>query len=131
MEKYHYPTMKNALVNEIGMESIVRDGVWQLLPGGAHLEQLKKGDIVFNASQTEQLLKHGSISGHGKAYADGTVGNIRDLVSKPLNAYAVGSGGGILGAGGSGSQANFNKPSYNDNSSSPNNTSKVAKIRLK
>ena len=126
--KVSLPNDEKALVNEIGMESIVRDGVWQLLPGGAHLEQLKKGDIVFNASQTEQLLKHGSISGHGKAYADGTVGNIRDLVSKPLNAYAVGSGGGILGAGGSGSQANFNKPSYNDNSSSPNNTSK---IRLK
>lgn len=125
--KVSLPNDEKALVNEIGMESIVRDGVWQLLPGGAHLEQLKKGDIVFNASQTEQLLKHGSISGHGKAYADGTVGNIRDLVSKPLNAYAVGSGGGILGAGGSGSQANFNKPSYNDNSSSPNNTSKVAK----
>ena len=30
--------------------------------------------IVFNHEQTEDLLKHGHISGRGKAYADGTVG---------------------------------------------------------
>ena len=35
---------------------------------------IKKGDIVFNHEQTEDLLKHGHISGRGKAYADGTVG---------------------------------------------------------
>lgn len=102
---------EKSLINEVGMESIVRDGIWRLIPGGAHFEQLKKGDIVFNASQTEQLLKHGSISGHGRAYADGTVGNVRDLVRNPLSAYiggtGVGSGGGILGASGSGSKANF------------------------
>lgn len=41
---------------------------------GAEMFPIKKGDIVFNHEQTEALLKYGHISGHGKAYADGTVG---------------------------------------------------------
>ena len=119
---------EKSLINEVGMESIVRDGIWRLIPGGAHFEQLKKGDIVFNASQTEQLLKHGSISGHGRAYADGTVGNVRDLVRKPLNAYASGAGGGILGAGGSGSKANFGSGGKSNSiSKTAKDTKKVAK----
>lgn len=36
---------------------------------------IKKGDIVFNHEQSVQLLKNGHISGRGKAYADGTVGD--------------------------------------------------------
>ena len=118
---------EKSLVNEVGIESIVRDGIWRLIPGGAHFEQLKKGDIVFNASQTEQLLKYGSISGRGRAYADGTV-NVRDLVRKPLSAYASGSGGGILGAGGSGSKANFGSGGKsNSTSKTAKNTKKIAK----
>lgn len=38
---------ESALVNEIGQESIVRDGVWQLIPGGPHVEDLKKNDIIY------------------------------------------------------------------------------------
>ena len=90
---------EKALVNELPKpESIVRDGIWSIIPGGAHVEQLKKGDIIFNGEQTEQLLKHGSISGHGRAYADGTV-NVRDLVRKPLSAYVSGSGHGQFWGG--------------------------------
>lgn len=119
---------EKALVNELPKpESIVRDGIWSIIPGGAHVEQLKKGDIIFNGEQTEQLLKHGSISGHGRAYADGTV-NVRDLVRKPLSAYASGSGGGILGAGGSGSKANFGSGGKsNSTSKTAKNTKKIAK----
>lgn len=54
-------------------ESIVRDGVWSLIPGGAHIENLKKGDIIFSTTQTDALLKHGAIQGHARAYASGTV----------------------------------------------------------
>lgn len=68
---------QQALVNEVGInghaESIVRDGVWSLIPGGAHIENLKKGDIIFSATQTDALLKHGAIQGHARAYASGTV----------------------------------------------------------
>ena len=119
---------EKALVNELPKpESIVRNGIWSIIPGGAHVEQLKKGDIIFNGEQTEQLLKHGSISGHGRAYADGTV-NVRDLVRKPLSAYASGSGGGILGAGGSGSKANFGSSGKSNSTyKAAKDTKKVAK----
>lgn len=100
---------EKSLINEVGMESIVRDGIWRLIPGGAHFEQLKKGDIIFNASQTEQLLKYGNISGHGRAYADGTVGNVRDLVRNPLSAYAGGAGHGQFWGGAASGSSSGNK----------------------
>ena len=71
---------EQALVNEVGInghsESIVRDGVWSLIPGGAHIENLKKGDIIFSATQTEDLLKHGVTHGHARAYAQGTASGV-------------------------------------------------------
>lgn len=83
---------EQALVNEVGTESIVRNGVWSLLPGGAHLENLKQGDIVFSASQTKDLLEHGRTAGHARAYAEGT--------ASLAHAYARSSaanGGGTFG----------------------------------
>lgn len=83
---------EDALVNELGTESIVRDGKWYPLPGGAHVAQLKKGDIIFSAEQTKELLKSGRVTaggGHGKrALADGTAFNTLNL-----NAYENGTGG--------------------------------------
>ena len=71
---------EQAIVNEVGInghsESIVRDGVWSLIPGGAHIENLKKGDIIFSATQTENLLKHGATHGHARAYAQGTASGV-------------------------------------------------------
>lgn len=115
---------EKALVNELKKpESIVRDGVWSVIPGGAHIEQLKKGDIIFNGEQTEQLLKHGEIAGHGKAYANGTVPNIRSLVSTSLSAYASGSGGGSF-QGGAATGADKKKPSSNTSSSKKSSSKK-------
>lgn len=54
----------------------MRDGVWSLIPGGAHIENLKKGDIIFSATQTEDLLKHGATHGHARAYAQGTASGV-------------------------------------------------------
>ena len=101
---------ERALVNEFAPqapESIVRDGRWFIIPGGPQLANLKKGDILFNANQTAELLKAGKTSIPGKAYADGTVGNVRNLAATSLSAFAGGSGGGVLGWGGSGSKANW------------------------
>lgn len=113
---------EKALVNELKKpESIVRDGVWSIIPGGAHIEQLKKGDIIFNGEQTEQLLKHGKIAGHGKAYANGTVPD-GSIASTLASAYAGGSGGGSF-QGGAATGADKKKPSSN-NSSSKNKSSK-------
>ncbi|MDE5697756.1 MAG: hypothetical protein K2I96_10170 [Lachnospiraceae bacterium] len=66
---------KEALVGEVGYEIIVRNGrFFTVGENGAEMFPIKKGDIVFNHQQSEELLKNGHISGRGKAYADGTVG---------------------------------------------------------
>lgn len=81
---------EKALVNEEQInghsESIVRDGKWFLIPGGAHVENLKKGDLIFSAKQTDDLLKHGKTGGHARAYAEGTI-PYTDFIS---NSYASG-----------------------------------------
>lgn len=69
---------EKALVNEFpdGPESIVRDGKWMVIPGGAHFENLKKGDIIFNSKQTSELINSGRVmsgGGHARALAGGTV----------------------------------------------------------
>lgn len=113
------PKDEQALVNEISQESIIRDGKWSLIPGGMHIESLKKGDIILNASQTKALLQYGRASGHARAYASGTL----------LSAYAGGYGGGIFwgNAGSSGSSSyGGGSSSVGSSSRSSNNSSSSA-----
>lgn len=127
---------ERALVNELKKpESIVRDGVWSIIPGGAHIQQLKKGDIIFNGEQTEQLIKHGKIAGHGKAYANGTVSNNSITPTSISVAYSKGSwvfgdtgNGNIGGTGGRPKpSSNSNKKSSNKKSSNSSSSSDNAK----
>lgn len=48
---------ESALVNELGNETLVRDGQYHVIQGGAQFVNLKKGDIIFNHKQTEELMK--------------------------------------------------------------------------
>ena len=79
---------QEAVVNELGNESIVRNGVWSEIPGGTHIEKLKKGDIIFNHKQTEELKKNGRVTsngGHGKvigAFPSGTVPGVNPATKK-------------------------------------------------
>lgn len=83
---------QDALVNEVAPEIIVRDGRWFIANGGKPgFVNLKKNDIVFNGSQTRDLLNSGRTSSYGKfigalnsgsAYSSGTIGG---------KAYASGS----------------------------------------
>lgn len=67
------PRTETALVGELGPEILVRNGRWQTIgDNGAEFTQVKKGDIIFNHRQTEELLKNGRITGRGKSYAGGT-----------------------------------------------------------
>lgn len=127
---------ERALVNELKKpESIVRDGVWSIIPGGAHIQQLKKGDIIFNGEQTEQLIKHGKIAGHGKAYANGTVSNNSITPTSISVAYSKGSwvfgdtgNGNIGGTGGRPKpSSNSNKKSSKKKSSNSSSSSDKAK----
>ena len=106
---------EKALVNELGTESVVRDGVWSLLPGGMHIESLKKGDIILSAEQTKALLQFGKVNGHARAYADGSL----------LSAYAANGTGGLnLFVGGSGSSSGMSGRPSSSSSSSKSTSSK-------
>ena len=67
------PKTETALVGELGPELLVRDGRWTTIgDNGAEFTNIKKGDIIFNHKQTEQLLSKGYVTGRGKAFAEGT-----------------------------------------------------------
>lgn len=120
---------ETALTNEVGTESIVRDGVWSLLPGGPHFENLKKGDIIFNASQTKDLLEHVKTSSNARAYATGSLGcnayaltgfNFKDTSSKKSSSTKSsgnnnsGGGGNSGSSGGSGGGSSSSSKSWED-----------------
>lgn len=73
-----------ALVGELGTETLVRDGRYYTIgDAGAEFIKYKKGDIIFNHRQTEELFANGKVTsggGRGKALAEGT-------------AFSIGSGG--------------------------------------
>ena len=65
----------NALVGELGQELVVdpNSGMYYTVGDrGAEMVDLPKDAIIFNHKQTEALLKHGYVTGRGKAYASGT-----------------------------------------------------------
>lgn len=104
---------ETALVNELGTESIIRDGKWFLIPGGMHTENLKKGDIVLSASQTKQLLNYGRASGHGHSYAYGTLSNAYANGWNPFGSLNY-----AQSIGGENNQKSNSKSSSNSSSSS-------------
>ena len=67
------PRSETALVGELGPEMVVRGNRWFTVgDNGAEFTDIKKGDIIFNHKQTEDLLSKGYVSGRGKAFANGT-----------------------------------------------------------
>lgn len=102
------PEDQIALVNEMGQESRIHNGIWELLPPGMHVQKLDKGDIILSARQTADLLKSGKAHGIGKAYADGTA----------FNGMPAHSSGGwtIGGSSNTGSSTSSSNNSNNNNS---------------
>lgn len=129
------PKDQVSLTNEVGQESIVRNGVWSLLPGGAHFENLKKGDIVFNASQTKALLEHGRMAGYARAYADGTLstqtGNRYGLYKAYRGGSMHGSFQGGAAGGSSSGGGNSHTTSYNNNTGAVNSNTKATNDNTK
>jgi len=104
-----------ALMGELGQETIVRDGhFFTVGDNGAEFVKYRKGDIIFNHKQTEELFKNGYVTsggGRGKAYVDGT-------------AFPRGSSGsGGWGRPGAGSY-NYNVSSGNSKSTKSSKSSK-------
>ena len=74
---------ETSLMGELGPEILVRNGRWTTVgENGAEFKQVKKGDIIFNHKQSEQLLKHGYVTGRGKAYASGVFDQKMHLFEK-------------------------------------------------
>ena len=67
---------QTALVGELGREIVVRNGKWfSVGDNGAEFTSLRKGDIVFNNRQADELLSKGYVTsggGRGRAYVEGT-----------------------------------------------------------
>ena len=107
---------ENSLINELGAEIVVRpsEDSWMIFNDGMPTmgAPLKKGDIIFNADQTKELLKKGWTNNYasilGGAFANGTVtGNahVRKVVGGGSFKKATSSskgGGGNGGNGGNG-----------------------------
>lgn len=106
-----------ALVGELGRETVVRNGKFFTIgDNGAEFFNYKKGDIIFNHKQTEELFKNGYVTsngGRGRAYAQGT-------------AFSSGSGGlGPVGGKpvGNGTVINNTTNNYNYNTSKSTSSS--------
>lgn len=98
-----------------------------LIPGGPHIEQLKKGDIIFNAAQTEDLIRRGKTYTPGRvAHADGTAYNMLNAHAS-RNTKASGSGTIKRYTGGSSSSAatTANTAAVNKNTGATNNAAKA------
>lgn len=101
-----------ALMGELGQEVIVRDGhFFTVGDNGAEFVKYKKGDIVFNHKQSEELFKNGYVTsggGRGKALVSGT---------------AFGSGSGGIGRANKGSSVKTSSSSSSSSKSSSNSNS--------
>ena len=101
-----------ALMGELGQEVIVRDGhFFTVGDNGAEFVKYKKGDIVFNHKQSEELFKNGYVTsggGRGKALVSGT-------------AFGRGSGG--IGRANKGSSVKTSSSSSSGSKSSSSSSS--------
>lgn len=109
-----------ALMGELGQELIVRDGrFFTVGDNGAEFVSYKKGDIIFNHKQTEELFKNGYVTsggGRGVALASGTAfANVGAGTWKP-----GGIGGNYSGGGGSSSGSKSSSSSHSNSNSSAN-----------
>ena len=116
-----------ALMGELGQELIVRDGhFFTVGDNGAEFVPYKKGDIIFNHKQTEELFKNGYVTsggGRGVAMASGTAfANVGHGTWRP-----GGIGGGYSGGGSSSSGVRSSgSKSSGSNSNSNSNANKEA-----
>lgn len=132
------PQDEDALVNELGEEIIIHDGKWRIANNGnMGFTHLRKGDVVLNHKQTEELLKNGYVSNSrakligGMSHVDGTIGDalskgstktngVKRPTPKKTNSGKTNSNNGKKSGGGNN---NSNKKSNNNNNN--NNTAET------
>ena len=127
----------SALGGELGTEILVRDGRWYTIgDSGAEFFNYKKGDIIFNHKQTEELFANGKVTsggGRGKAFANGSAfasgstgsGNLKSTIKSAIkeannetsSKKEKDSSSGSSGSNGSGSTKNTIKNATKSTSS--------------
>lgn len=93
-----------ALMGEMGPEMVVHNGKWFLAgENSAEFVPYRRGDIIFNAEQTRQLLQNGKIQNgakrgisylEGTAFDSGSGGGRRYTSTYTITSNSGGSGGG-------------------------------------
>lgn len=79
---------RGTLVGELGPETLIRNGRYTVIGAtGPERLDLRKGDIILNHKQTEQVFKYGRATGRGKAYASGTSNNLDGLVKSSTPSF--------------------------------------------
>lgn len=132
------PQDEDALVNELGEEIIIHDGKWRIANNGnMGFTHLRKGDVVLNHKQTEELLKNGYVSNSrgrligGMSHVDGTIGDAFSKGSTKTNGVKrptptktkSGKTNSNSGKKSGGGNNNSNKKSSNNNNN--NNTAET------
>ena len=125
LSKYGLKHDENSLINELGAEIVVRpsDDSWMIFNDGMPtFAQLKRGDVIFSADQTRDLLSKGWTENYasilGGAFVGGTA-HARKVVgggsfkkapsSSKKSSGGSGGGGGNDGGGGGSSSSKANK----------------------
>lgn len=110
---------ETALVNEIGNEGLLRNGILYEIPGNAHTMNLRKGDILFNDAQMKELKEHGYVTSNGgrgkligNGFAEGTLNGLPEL----MRGFYGGSGGAFYDGGSSSSSSSKKKKSTSSSS---------------
>jgi len=127
LNKFGLKQDENALINEVGAEIVVRpsEDSWMIFNGGKPTmgAPLKKGDIIFNAQQTKELLSKGWTNNYanvfGNSFANGTIkgsahataiggGRFKKATSSSKSSSGGGGGGGNDNGGGGGNASKAN-----------------------
>ena len=104
---------EEAIVNELGEEGLIRNGVFTKILGGMRKMRLKAGDIILNHKQVEELEKNGYVTSNGGR-------------GKQIGAHSLGVG---QGGGNNTFYSNgkvVTKPSGNSSSKSSSNSNSTS-----
>lgn len=130
------PQDEDALVNELGEEIIIHDGKWRIANNGnMGFTHLRKGDVVLNHKQTEELLKNGYVSNSraklvgGMSHVDGTIGDAFSKGSTVTNGVKrptpKKTSSGKKSSNNSGKSSGKNNSNKSNNNNSNNNTAET------
>lgn len=121
------PRTETALVGELGTETIVRNGKYFTVgENGAEFANIRKGDIIFNHKQTEELFNNGHVtSGGGRAKVVGEAFASGTAYSSAHGRFNYGSSGSNAHSSSSNSSASssYNTSSSNNNTNTSNTNS--------